>query len=102
MGESFKDACIIGIVEAYTKYGFSHSASNECELSYEESFRVIRRGNLEKKTLNASWQLRYFELTPTRLLYFSGEDRRELKGCFNLLSLLPFRLTVSAHYPEIR
>lgn len=60
----------------------------EYESSYENNFAVVAEGYLEKKTLNSAWQLRYFVLTPVRLLYFADSQRKHLKGCFNLASLV--------------
>jgi hypothetical protein len=52
--------------------------------AYEDNFKIILEDEIEKKTLNISWQTRYFCLTPTRLLYYSSKNKSEIKGCFNL------------------
>ena len=43
--------------------------------TYEENFRVILQGYVNKKTLNSAYQQRYFVLTPTRLLYFTDDSK---------------------------
>ena len=40
---------------------------------YEHAFREIKSGFVGKKTLNSSWQARFFVLTPLRLLYFMDD-----------------------------
>ena len=57
-------------------------------LDYGFAFEEMKTGNLEKKTMNSNWQSRFFVLTPVRLIYFADEQREELKGCFNLASLI--------------
>jgi hypothetical protein len=57
---------------------------------------------LLKKTLNTSWSERYFLLTPTRLMYFADSTMRDLKGCFNLASLIEHRLKVRSIQDTLR
>lgn len=70
-------------------------------LTYEIAFCEIKVGPMGKKTMNSNWQERFFVLTPFRLLYFDAEGRTELKGCFNLATLVEHKLTIEAYFPEI-
>lgn len=51
--------------------------------------------------MNSNWQERFFVLTPYRLIYYNDSERTELKGCFNLASLIEHRIAIEAHFPEI-
>ena len=82
--ESVNDVCF----HPQSHYLINHTDSQSLILDYGFAFGENKVGRLEKKTLNSTWQNRFFVLTPVRLLYFSSEDRQELKGCFNLASLI--------------
>ena len=70
-----------------------------CNLSYEKNFQELLGGYLPKKTMNLTWQERYFTLTPTRLIYYTSANKQEVKGCFNLISLREHNVTLHEEFP---
>jgi len=85
------------IVKKHTK---SQKASNY-KLGYKKSFSPILSGTLLKKTLNTSWAERFFVLSSNRLIYYTDQSLKDMKGCFNLASLIEHQLNVKTIYPEI-
>lgn len=44
--------------------------------------------------MNTDWISRYFCLTPTRLIYYNSKQKMQIKGCFNLVSLMRYQISV--------
>lgn len=60
--------------------------------TYEHNFKSIVEDLILKKTMNISWQERYFCLTSHRLIYYTSSKKDEVKGCFNFASLSIYSL----------